>query len=106
MSKEKHEIGPMLIRELATILYKSSVSAYKEAVSNALDTMVPFDDKKIALRKNALGDGDIEIKYWGTGIEDYYLFNYNLFKIIAKCEIIANKITNSNTSGTKREILQ
>jgi hypothetical protein len=64
----KHEFGPGVIRELATKLYRIPISAYREVVSNALDAMVPYDDKKIVIRTNVLPDGDIEIEDWGTGI--------------------------------------
>jgi hypothetical protein len=44
--KERHEFGRGIIRELSKYLYKSPKSAYKEAVSNALDQMTKKDKKK------------------------------------------------------------
>lgn len=49
-------------------LYKNSVVAWREAVSNACDTMRPSDVKVVKVYTNKQGDGIIED--CGTGIED------------------------------------
>src|SRR5262249_40388586 len=73
--KERHEFGRGIIRELAKYLYKSPRSAFKEAVSNALDQM-PKDDAKVEIYTDVLPDGDIVIEDWGTGIEDFQRFKH------------------------------
>jgi hypothetical protein len=63
------------LRELAKYLYKSPKSAFKEAVSNALDQMAK-DHAKVEIYTDVLPDGDIVIEDWGTGIEDYERFKH------------------------------
>jgi hypothetical protein len=46
--KERHEFGRGIIQELAKYLYKSPKSAFKEAVSNALDQM-PKDNARVEI---------------------------------------------------------
>ena len=73
---EPHEFGPGVIRELATRLYRSQMAIYREAVSNAIDAMVPYlhTENKVEIYTNVLPDNDIIIEDWGTGIEDYEIF--------------------------------
>ena len=75
-----HEYGPGVVRELATKLYRNPIAAYREAISNALDAMIPYptNEHRIEIFTNVPPDGDITIEDWGTGIEDY-----NTFKIIS-----------------------
>jgi hypothetical protein len=72
---KKHEFGRGIIRELAKYLYKSPKSAFKEAVSNALDQMTK-DNARVDIYTDVLPDGDIVIEDWGTGIEDYERFKH------------------------------
>jgi len=74
-TRERHEFGPGIIRELAKYLYKSPKSAFKEGVSNALDQM-PKDDAQVRIYTDVLPDGDIVIEDWGTGIEDFQRFKH------------------------------
>ena len=83
MSNEEfstHEYGPGVVKELATKLYRNPIAAYREAISNALDAMIPYptNEQRIEIFTNVPPDGDITIEDWGTGIEDY-----NTFKIIS-----------------------
>jgi hypothetical protein len=75
-----HEYGPGVVKELATKLYRNPIAAYREAISNALDAMIPYptNEHRIEIFTNVPPDGDITIEDWGTGIEDY-----NTFKIIS-----------------------
>jgi hypothetical protein len=88
-TKERHEFGRGIIRELSKYLYKNPKSAYKEAVSNALDQMTK-DLKRVEIYTDVAPDGDIVIEDWGTGIEDY-----NRFKHIA----IGDKIVDGKVSS-------
>ena len=72
--KERHEFGPGIIREVSKYMYKSPKSAFKEAVSNALDQQ--SKDAKVEIYTDVLPDGDIVIEDWGTGIEDFQRFKY------------------------------
>jgi hypothetical protein len=72
--KERHEFGPGIIREVSKYLYKSPKSAFKEAVSNALDQQ--SKDAKVEIYTDLLPDGDIVIEDWGTGIEDFQRFKH------------------------------
>lgn len=97
-----HQFGPGVIRELATKLYKSPISAFREAVSNGLDAMIPFNDKRIEIRTNVGPDGDIEIEDWGTGIEDYNLFTIvSPGEKIVKGEVSSNEKLNEKIIGQK-----
>ena len=73
--RERHEFGRGVIRELAKYLYKSPKSAFKEAVSNALDQMAK-DNARVEIYTDVLPDGDIVIEDWGTGIEDFERFKH------------------------------
>jgi hypothetical protein len=75
-----HEFGPGVVKELATNLYRNPIAAYREAISNALDTMIPYhlSEQRIEILTNVPPNGDIILEDWGTGIEDY-----NTFKIIS-----------------------
>ena len=73
----QHKFGAGTLRELATKLYRSPIAAYREAVSNALDAMVPFEREekpRVEIYTNVMPDGDIIIEDWGTGIENYEAF--------------------------------
>ncbi|HEY7079168.1 MAG TPA: hypothetical protein VH500_05670, partial [Nitrososphaeraceae archaeon] len=74
-TKERPEFGRGIIRELSKYLYKNPKSAYKEAVSNALDQMTK-DLKRVEIYTDVPPDGDIVIEDWGTGIEDYHRFKH------------------------------
>ncbi len=87
----KHRFGPGVVKELATKLYRNPIAVYREAVSNALDAMIPypFNEQRIEIFTNVPPDGDITIEDWGTGIEDY-----NTFQIVAPGEkIVRNEIS-------------
>jgi hypothetical protein len=73
----QHKFGAGTLRELATKLYRTPIAAYREAVSNALDAMVPFEkeqEPRVEIYTNVMPDGDIIIEDWGTGIENYEAF--------------------------------
>ena len=72
-----HEYGSGVIKELATKLYKNPIAAYREAISNALDAMIPYpvNEQQIDIFTNVPPNGDIAIEDWGTGIEDYGTFD-------------------------------
>ena len=99
-----HEYGSGVIKELATKLYKNPIAAYREAISNALDAMIPYpiNEQKIEIFTNVSPDGDIVIEDWGTGVEDY-----GTFKIIAdgkkvvKGEISSYEKLNEKIIGQK-----
>lgn len=83
MSNKKfslHEFGSGIVKELATNLYRNPIAAYREAISNALDAMIPYQliEHRIEIFTNVSPSEDIIIEDWGTGIEDY-----NTFKIIS-----------------------
>jgi hypothetical protein len=63
VSKQKHEFGRGIIRELAKYLYRNPKFAFKEAVSNALDQM-PKDDARVEIYTDVPPDGDIVIEDW------------------------------------------
>jgi Zn-dependent metalloprotease len=65
VSKQRHEFGHGIIRELAKYLYKNLKSAFKEAVSNALDQMSK-DDARVEIYTDVPPDGDIVIEDWGA----------------------------------------
>ena len=71
-----HEYGPGVVKELATKLYRNPIAAYREAISNALDAMIPYptNEQRIEIFTNVPPDGDITIEDWGTGIEDFKTF--------------------------------
>jgi histidine kinase/DNA gyrase B/HSP90-like ATPase len=73
-TRERHEFGRGIIQELAKYLYKSPKSAFKEAVSNALDQQ--SKDAKVEIYTDVLPDGDVVIEDWGTGIEDFQRFKH------------------------------
>ena len=75
-----HEFGHGIVKELATNLYGNPIAAYREAISNALDAMIPYPliEHRIEIFTNVPPSGDIIIEDWGTGIEEY-----NTFKIIS-----------------------
>ena len=86
-----HEFGPGIVKELATNLYRNPIAAYREAISNALDAMIPYppSEHRIEIFTNVPPTGDIIIEDWGTGIEDY-----NTFKIISSGEkVIRNEVS-------------
>jgi len=37
-----HEYGHEVVKELATKLYRNPIAVYREAISNALDAMIPY----------------------------------------------------------------
>ena len=87
----KHEYGPGVVKELATKLYRNPIAAYREAISNALDAMIPYppSEHRIEIITNVPPDGDITIEDWGTGIEDY-----STFKIISPGEkVVRNEVS-------------
>jgi hypothetical protein len=100
----KHEYGSGIVEELATKLYKNPIAAYREAISNALDAMIPYpiNEQKIEIFTNVSPGGDIIIEDWGTGVEDY-----GTFKIIAdgkkvvKGEISSYEKLNDKIIGQK-----
>jgi Histidine kinase-, DNA gyrase B-, and HSP90-like ATPase len=99
--KERHEFGPGIIRELAKYLYKSPKSAYKEAVSNALDQM-PKDDAKVEIYTDVPPHGDIVIEDWGTGIEDLQRFKHiAIGDKIVDGRVSSYKIIDENIIGQK-----
>ncbi|MDQ6667532.1 MAG: hypothetical protein M3Y53_04800, partial [Thermoproteota archaeon] len=70
----QHKFGVGTLRELATKLYRNPIAAYREAVSNALDAMIPYESEekpRVEIYTNIVPDGDIIIEDWGTGIENY-----------------------------------
>ena len=71
-----HEYGPGVVKELATKLYRNPIAVYREAISNALDAMIPYptNEQRIEIFTNVPPDGDITIEDWGTGIEDFKIF--------------------------------
>jgi Histidine kinase-, DNA gyrase B-, and HSP90-like ATPase len=86
-----HEFGPGIVKELATKLYRNPIAVYREAISNALDAMIPYsaNEQRIEIFTNVPPDGDIIIEDWGTGIEDY-----NTFKIISPGKkVIRNEVS-------------
>ena len=86
-----HEYGPGVVKELATKLYKNPIAAYREAISNALDAMIPYptNEHRIEIFTNVPPDGDITIEDWGTGIEDF-----NIFKIISSgTKFVQNEVS-------------
>lgn len=95
----KHEFGPGVIPELATRLYKVSIAAFREGVSNALDAMIPFEEKRVEIRTNVRPGGDITIEDWGTGIEDY-----KLFKVISPGKKIVGREESSRTKVSENII--
>ena len=70
-----HEFGPGVVKELATNLYRNPIAVYREAISNALDAMIPYPliEHRIDIFTNVPPSRDITIEDWGTGIEDYTL---------------------------------
>ena len=94
MSNEQfsiHEYGPGVVIELATKLYGNPIAAYREAISNALDAMIPYpiSEQRIEIFTNVPPHGDIIVEDWGTGIEDY-----STFKIIAAGEkVVGNEVS-------------
>src|SRR5690606_26003023 len=86
-----HEFGPGIVKELATKLYRNPIAVYREAISNALDAMIPYsaNEQRIEIFTNVPPDGDIIIEDWGTGIEDY-----NTFKVISPGEkVVQNEVS-------------
>ena len=86
-----HEFGPGVVKELATKLYRNPIAAYREAISNALDAMIPYppNEHRIEIFTNVPPHGDIIIEDWGTGIEDY-----RIFKIISPGEkLVRNEVS-------------
>jgi Histidine kinase-, DNA gyrase B-, and HSP90-like ATPase len=99
--RDRHEFGPGIIRELAKYLYKSTKSAFKEAVSNALDQMTK-DDAKVETYTDVLPDGDIVIEDWGIGIEDFQRFNHIAIGAkIVDGRVSSYKIIDENIIGQK-----
>ena len=87
----KHKYGPGVVKELATKLYGNPIASYREAISNALDAMIPYppSEHRIEIITNLPPDGDITIGDWGTGIEDY-----STFEIISPGEkVVRNEIS-------------
>jgi HSP90 family molecular chaperone len=72
----QHKFGPGTLRELATKLYRSPIAVYREAVSNAIDAMTPYEkeETKVEIFTGVAPDGDIVIEDYGTGIENYDAF--------------------------------
>lgn len=98
----KHDFGPGVLKELATKLYKNPIAAFREAVSNALDAMVPYpNDLRIEIYTNVLPSNDIVIEDWGTGIE-----NYKTFKTISPGEKIVRDEVSSDEKLNSRIIGQ
>jgi Histidine kinase-, DNA gyrase B-, and HSP90-like ATPase len=86
-----HKFGPGVVKELATKLYRNPIAAYREAISNALDAMIPYptNEHRIEIFTNVPPDGDITIEDWGTGIEDY-----NTFKTISPGKkVVRNQVS-------------
>ena len=59
-----HEFGPGVVKELATYLYRNPIAAYREAISNALDAMIPYPliEPRIEIFTNVSPSGDIIIE--------------------------------------------
>ena len=57
----KHKYGPGVVKELATKLYGNPIASYREAISNALDAMIPYppSEHRIEIITNLPPDGDI-----------------------------------------------
>ena len=99
-----HKFGPGILRELGTTLYRSPLAVYREAISNAIDAMTPYEkqEAKVEIFTDVAPDGDIVIEDYGTGIE-----NFDAFKIILQGEKVVRdqvssyQIVNEEIIGQK-----
>jgi hypothetical protein len=100
----QHKFGPGILRELATKLYRSQVAAYREAVSNALDAMTPYEkeEAKVEIFTNVVPDGDLVIEDYGTGIENYETFTtISQGEKVVRGQVSSYRNVNGNIIGHK-----
>ena len=98
-----HRFGPGTLRELGTKLYRSPLAVYREAVSNAIDAMTPYEkqEAKVEIFTDVAPDGDIVIEDYGTGIE-----NFDAFKIISQGEKVVRDQVSSYQNVNEKLIGQ
>jgi hypothetical protein len=100
----QHKFGPGTLKELATKLYRSQVAAYREAISNSLDAMTPYEKEgaKVEIFTNVVPDGDIIIEDYGTGIENYETFTtISQGEKVVRGQVSSYQNVNANIIGHK-----